>query len=61
MMTKNEMLSVVLAFPRKKMVCLLERAGIACYDHESKEVLAEAIVVNLLDGTIRDTTGFDTE
>lgn len=37
---------------REKCVLLLESISIQCYDHESVEVLREAVEVNLKDGTL---------
>jgi len=37
---------------REDVIALLESVDIQCYDHESDEVLKEALKVNVLDGTI---------
>ncbi len=37
---------------RKKCEELLTSVGIQCYDHESVEVLREAVFVNVMDDTI---------
>ncbi len=38
---------------REQLVELLEEACIQCYDHETDEVLREALKVSVLDGTIK--------
>ena len=40
------------ALTRKQLVEVLEGISIACYDHESDEVLREAVRVNVDDGTL---------
>jgi hypothetical protein len=37
---------------RKDIIVLLESAGIACYDNETDDVLRDALIVNVEDGTI---------
>ncbi len=37
---------------RERMIELLESAGIQSYDHESDDVLREAVKINIMDGTI---------
>ncbi len=39
---------------RDEIVEILEANGFQCYDSETKEVLYEALVVNIEDGTISD-------
>lgn len=40
------------AIPRPTLERILASISIQCYDHESREVLIEAIKVNLQDGTL---------
>lgn len=37
---------------RSEIVALLEGVGIACFDHETTEVLKADLIENILDGTI---------
>lgn len=40
---------------RERVVALLTGAGIQCYDHEDDATLSEALVVNVMDGTIDES------
>lgn len=41
---------------RARVVWLLERhAGVQCYDHETMDVLVQALKVNVADGTISES------
>jgi len=53
-MAEGEIRAIVRTMPRSKIVALLEGASIACYDNEDLNVLEEALVVNVLDGTIAE-------
>lgn len=50
---------MVLEMDRDALVAALEGVCIRCYDHESDEVLREAVRVNIEDGTI-DPLALDT-
>ena len=48
----KDILRTVNWMSRDEIVGLLEGFGFVCYDHETTDELREALVVNVLDGTI---------